>query len=38
MIGSWMIGHEEGAGGMGVREGESMILGNLSEFVPHVFG
>ena len=38
MIGSWMIGHEEGAGGMGVREGESLILGNLSEFVPHLFG
>jgi glutathionylspermidine synthase len=38
MIGSWMIGHKEGAGGMGVREGESLILGNLSEFVPHLFG
>jgi glutathionylspermidine synthase len=38
MIGSWMIGHEEGAGGMGIREGSSLIIGNLSEFVPHVFG
>jgi glutathionylspermidine synthase len=38
VIGSWMIGHEEGAAGMGVREGESLILGNLSEFVPHLFG
>jgi glutathionylspermidine synthase len=37
VIGSWVIGHEEGAGGMGIREGESLILGNLSEFVPHVF-
>jgi glutathionylspermidine synthase len=37
VIGSWMIGHEEGAGGMGIREGESLILGNLSQFVPHVF-
>ena len=33
-----MIGHEEGAAGIGVREGESLILGNLSEFVPHLFG
>ena len=37
VIGSWVIGHEEGAGGMGIREGESLILGNLSVFVPHVF-
>lgn len=38
MIGSWMVGHEQGAAGIGVREGPSMILGNLSEFVPHLFG
>jgi glutathionylspermidine synthase len=37
VIGSWMIGHEEGAAGIGVREGSSLILGNLSEFVPHLF-
>jgi glutathionylspermidine synthase len=35
VIGSWMVnGH---AAGMGVREDESLITGNLSRFVPHIF-
>ena len=38
IVGSWMIGHEEGAAGMGIREAETLILGNVSEFVPHLFG
>jgi glutathionylspermidine synthase len=39
VIGSWVIGHEEGnvAGGMGVRESESPIITNTSAFVPHLF-
>jgi glutathionylspermidine synthase len=38
-IGSWVIGHEEGnaAGGMGIRESETRIIGNTSRFVPHMF-
>jgi glutathionylspermidine synthase len=40
VIGSWVIGHEEGnvAGGMGIREAESPITTNTSQFVPHLFG
>jgi glutathionylspermidine synthase len=40
VIGSWLIGHEEGnvAGGMGIREAETPITGNTSQFVPHLFG
>ena len=39
-IGSWVIGHEEGdaAAGMGIRESETPITTNQSQFVPHVFG
>jgi glutathionylspermidine synthase len=40
VIGSWVIGHEEGnaAGGMGVRESDSPVTTNTSRFVPHLFG
>ncbi|MBZ5577531.1 MAG: glutathionylspermidine synthase family protein [Acidobacteriia bacterium] len=39
VLGSWVIGHEEGnaAGGMGIRESASPILTNVSPFVPHLF-
>ena len=39
VIGSWVIGHEEGnaAAGMGVRESDTPITGNTSRFVPHLF-
>ncbi|MGO9011070.1 MAG: glutathionylspermidine synthase family protein [Bryobacteraceae bacterium] len=39
VLGSWVIGHEEGsaAGGMGVRESDTPVIGNLSQFVPHLF-
>ena len=39
VIGSWLIGHEEGnaAGGMGIREADTPITGNTSLFVPHLF-
>jgi glutathionylspermidine synthase len=39
VIGSWIIGHEEGnaAGGMGIREADSPITTNTSQFVPHLF-
>jgi glutathionylspermidine synthase len=39
VIGSWLIGHEEGnvSGGMGVRESDSPIITNTSQFVPHLF-
>jgi glutathionylspermidine synthase len=39
VIGSWLIGHEEGnaAGGMGIRESDSPITTNTSLFVPHLF-
>ena len=39
VIGSWVIGHEEGnvAGGMGIRESDSPITTNTSQFVPHLF-
>ena len=39
VIGSWLIGHEEGnvAGGMGIRESATPITTNTSQFVPHLF-
>jgi glutathionylspermidine synthase len=39
VIGSWLIGHEEGnaAGGMGIRESDTPITTNTSRFVPHLF-
>jgi glutathionylspermidine synthase len=40
VLGSWLIGHEEGnvSGGMGIRESDSPITTNTSQFVPHLFG
>jgi glutathionylspermidine synthase len=40
VIGSWVIGHDEGnaAAGMGVRESTDPITTNTSQFVPHLFG
>jgi glutathionylspermidine synthase len=35
VIGSWIIGDR--AAGMGVREDDSLITGNVSRFVPHYF-
>jgi glutathionylspermidine synthase len=35
VIGSWIIGNQ--AAGMGVREDDSLITGNVSRFVPHYF-
>ena len=39
VIGSWLIGHAEGdvAGGMGIRESDTPITTNTSQFVPHLF-
>jgi glutathionylspermidine synthase len=39
VIGSWVIGHEEGnaAWGMGIRESAMPITTNASQFVPHLF-
>jgi glutathionylspermidine synthase len=39
VIGSWLVGHEEGnvSGGMGIRESDSPITTNTSQFVPHLF-
>jgi glutathionylspermidine synthase len=39
VIGSWVIGHEEGnaAAGMGIRESGMPIATNASQFVPHLF-
>ena len=39
VVGSWLIGHEEGnaAGGMGLRESDTPITTNTSLFVPHLF-
>jgi glutathionylspermidine synthase len=34
ILGSWIIGQE--AAGMGIRESEGLITGNLSRFVPHL--
>ena len=38
VIGSWVIGHEDGnsAAGIGIRESDVPITTNLSRFVPHV--
>ena len=36
VIGSWVV--NGWACGMGIREDENPITGNLSRFVPHVFG
>jgi glutathionylspermidine synthase len=40
VLGSWLIGHEEGnaAGGIGVRESDTPLTTNTSQFVPHVSG
>jgi glutathionylspermidine synthase len=39
VVGSWLIGHEEGnaSGGMGLRESDTPITTNTSLFVPHLF-
>lgn len=39
VLGSWLIGHEEGnaAGGMGIRESDTPVTTNASQFVPHLF-
>ena len=39
VIGSWLVGHEEGnaAAGMGIRESDTPITTNTSRFVPHLF-
>ena len=38
VLGSWVIGHEEGnaACGVGIRESDTPVIGNLSQFVPHL--
>jgi glutathionylspermidine synthase len=40
VVGSWVVGHEEGnaAAGIGIRESDTPIIGNTSRFVPHLFG
>ncbi len=35
VLGSWIVGNR--AAGMGVREDDSLITGNISRFVPHYF-
>jgi glutathionylspermidine synthase len=37
VVGSWLIGHEPGnaAAGIGIRESDTPITGNFSQFVPH---
>jgi glutathionylspermidine synthase len=35
VIGSWVIGHQ--AAGIGIRESDSPIITNTSQFVPHLF-
>jgi glutathionylspermidine synthase len=39
VIGSWVIGHRQGdaAAGIGVRESDTPVTTNLSQFVPHLF-
>jgi glutathionylspermidine synthase len=38
LIGSWVIGHgEDNAAGIGIRESETPITTNMSQFVPHLF-
>ena len=38
VIGSWVIGHEDGntAAGLGIRESDTPIVTNTSQFVPHL--
>jgi glutathionylspermidine synthase len=38
VVGSWVIGHEPGnvAGGIGIRESDTPITTNFSQFVPHL--
>ena len=38
VIGSWVIGHEPGgmAAGIGIRESDTPITDNFSQFVPHL--
>lgn len=40
VIGSWVIGHEPGgmAAGIGIRESDTPITTNFSQFVPHLLG
>jgi glutathionylspermidine synthase len=35
ICGVWIVNHE--ACGLGIREDNSLITGNLSRFVPHLF-
>ena len=39
VVGSWLIGHEPGnaAAGIGIRESDTPITNNFSQFVPHLF-
>jgi glutathionylspermidine synthase len=39
VIGSWVIGHQErdSAAGIGIRESDTPVTTNLSQFVPHLF-
>jgi glutathionylspermidine synthase len=39
VVGSWVIGHEPGhaAAGIGIRESNTPITDNFSQFVPHLF-
>lgn len=34
VLGSWVIGQE--SAGMGIRESETLVTGNLSKFIPHL--
>jgi glutathionylspermidine synthase len=36
VIGSWVVGSDEGSCGIGIRESDTPIVTNLSQFVPHV--
>jgi glutathionylspermidine synthase len=36
VIGSWVVDGEPA--GIGIREDESLVTGNLSKFVPHIIG
>ena len=40
VIGSWVIGHQPGdaAAGIGIRESDSPVTTNFSQFVPHLLG
>jgi glutathionylspermidine synthase len=39
VVGSWVVGHEAGnaAAGIGIRESDTPITTNFSQFVPHLF-